>query len=122
MPALTNPRHERFAQELAKGKTADEAYVAAGYKPNRHNASRLKTNETITNRVAEIQERGAVRAEITIADLTQMLMEDRTGARSAEQFSAAISAVNAIAKLHGLDVNRVEHDGTITLGWEGDED
>lgn len=30
MPALPNAKHERFAQELAKGKTGDEAYVAAG--------------------------------------------------------------------------------------------
>ena len=28
MPVLPNPRHERFAQELAKGKSADAAYVA----------------------------------------------------------------------------------------------
>ena len=32
MPTLQNPRHERFAQELAAGKTADAAYVLAGYK------------------------------------------------------------------------------------------
>ena len=30
MPPLTNARHERFAQELAKGKRADEALAAAG--------------------------------------------------------------------------------------------
>jgi phage terminase small subunit len=35
MPVLSNPKHERFAQELAKGKTADEAYQLAGCKPNR---------------------------------------------------------------------------------------
>jgi hypothetical protein len=27
---LENPKWERFAQELAKGKTADEAYRSAG--------------------------------------------------------------------------------------------
>jgi hypothetical protein len=32
MAALLNAKHERFAQELAKGKTADEAYQIAGYK------------------------------------------------------------------------------------------
>ena len=42
MPTLRNPRHERFAQELATGKTADAAYVLAGYKENRSNAARLK--------------------------------------------------------------------------------
>lgn len=32
MPTLRNRRHERFAQELAAGKTADAAYVLAGYR------------------------------------------------------------------------------------------
>jgi hypothetical protein len=35
MPTLQNPRHERFAQELVIGKTADAAYVLAGYRANR---------------------------------------------------------------------------------------
>lgn len=30
MPVLKNARHEKFAQALAKGKTADEAYQLAG--------------------------------------------------------------------------------------------
>jgi phage terminase small subunit len=37
VPTLRNPRHERFAQELAAGKTADAAYVLAGYRENRSN-------------------------------------------------------------------------------------
>ena len=65
MPTLTNPKWERFAQELSKGKTADEAYQIAGYKENRHNASRLKTTETISNRVAELLGKGAERAEMS---------------------------------------------------------
>jgi hypothetical protein len=47
MPILSNPRHERFAQELANGKTASDAYTAAGYKPSRANASTLRTNQNI---------------------------------------------------------------------------
>ena len=35
---LRNPRHERFAQELAARKTADAAYVLAGHKENRSTA------------------------------------------------------------------------------------
>jgi phage terminase small subunit len=41
MPVLSNSKHELFAQELAKGKTADAAYVSAGYSPNRGNATTL---------------------------------------------------------------------------------
>ena len=54
MPVLPNAKHELFAQELANGKTATEAYVAAGYKANRGNAATLKQDQSISNRVAEI--------------------------------------------------------------------
>ncbi|RVG81336.1 terminase small subunit [Sinorhizobium meliloti] len=66
MPVLKNARHEKFAQELAKGKTADEAYQLAGFKPNRGNAARLNANESIQARVAEIQGKGALKAEATV--------------------------------------------------------
>jgi phage terminase small subunit len=68
MPVLPNPRHERFAQELAKGKPASEAYELAGYKPNRGNASVLKQDQNISIRVAEIlQEREHIHAQATAA-------------------------------------------------------
>ena len=35
MAPLRNTKHERFAQELAEGKSTSEAYEAAGYKPDR---------------------------------------------------------------------------------------
>lgn len=106
MPPLSNPKWEAFAQGLAKGKTADEAYSAAGYKPNRHNASRLKTTETISTRLIEIQEKAANRTQITLAKLTDMLLEDRQDARSAGQFAAAISADEKLGKLYGLFIDR----------------
>lgn len=67
MSALTNAKHEAFAQGLAKGLTADEAYAQAGFKPNRGNASRLKANESISTRVNELLDRSGERAEVTIA-------------------------------------------------------
>lgn len=73
MPVLKNPKHERFAQELAKGKTATEAYVLAGYKPNDGNAATLKGKQRISDRVAEILGRAAERAEITVADVVSEL-------------------------------------------------
>ena len=76
MPELKNQRHELFAQGLAGGKSADEAYEAAGYKQNRHNASRLKTKEHITIRVAEIQGKAAERVEIDRAWVLERLVEN----------------------------------------------
>src|SRR5262249_28661187 len=56
MPALKNPRHEAFAQTLARGMSASAAYVEAGYKANRHNAAALAREKHIRTRVAELQE------------------------------------------------------------------
>lgn len=115
MPALTNPKHERFAQERAKGKTADEAYQEAGYTENRGNAARLNANENVLRRVAEIQERAAIRAEISVAGLTDELVEILKSAKlgdTAGHLNAARQSVMDIAKLNGLVVEKSE--ATIT--------
>lgn len=57
MPVLKNAKHERFAQGLASGKTADEAYAAAGFKADRGNASRLQQRDSIRQRVSEVLKR-----------------------------------------------------------------
>ena len=56
MPMLKNPRHEAFAQALARGMSATAAYVEAGYKSNRHNAAALAREKHIRTRVTELQE------------------------------------------------------------------
>lgn len=73
MTILKNPKHEAFAQGLALGKTADDAYASAGFKPNRGNATRLKANESITARIEEILSRGAERAEVSVARIVEEL-------------------------------------------------
>ena len=66
MPVLSNPRHELFAQERAKGRSATQAYVAAGYEADRHHAARLATNGHIQDRIEELLAAGARRAEVTV--------------------------------------------------------
>jgi phage terminase small subunit len=61
VPTLRNPRHERFAHELAAGQTADAAYVLAGYRENRSNAARLNANREIQGRVADSVDGGGAR-------------------------------------------------------------
>lgn len=104
MPPLSNARHERFAQELAKGKTQEQAYVAAGYNPNKSAASRLAENVNLCERLAELKERAAIRVELTLADIIQEIEEARMAALCAEtvQASAAVSASKAKAELLGL--------------------
>jgi len=71
---LENPKWERFAQELASGKTADEAYRSAGYKENRGNASTLKAKQIISDRVAVLLERAASRVELTAQTVADNLL------------------------------------------------
>ena len=109
MPVLQNQRHECFAQEIAKGKTADEAYVVAGFKPNRGNASTLKAKQSILDRVAEIRAASSKRAEITLARLLEMAEAVYTKAIGAGQNAAAIAAVKELGVLSGERVEKREN-------------
>lgn len=109
MPVLSNPKHERFAQELAKGKSASEAYVLAGYKANDGNAATLKGNQRVLDRVTEIQERSAIRTEVTLAGLLEEAAAIQAAAMAVNQHSAAIAALTAKAKLAGLWVDKAEN-------------
>lgn len=108
MAALPNAKHERFAQEAAKGKNASEAYVAAGYKENRQNAARLMTNDDIRTRVGEIQAKGAVRAEITIERTCDRLERIADLAITDKAYGAAVAATMGQAKVTGLIVDKID--------------
>ena len=102
MPTLANPRHEFFAQEFAKGNSKAEALSRAGYGGSRSCASRLSTNANIRSRVAELQANAAVSTVVTIEQLTFELEQARQLAMVRGNASAAVLAVIAKAKLHGL--------------------
>lgn len=118
MPILDNPRHERFAQYLLKGKSATEAYVMAGYKGDRTAASRLSTNANIKARVAELQASAASRAEKSVADISLQLDEDRALAHKVQQAGAAVSASVAHAKLFGHMKDKVDHSGSVAMKFD----
>lgn len=116
MPVLKNHKWERFAQELAKGKTADEAYQNAGYEENRGNAARLKANESVMKRVEELQGKTAEITAVTASDLTMKLMEIAREAFNIESVGGLNVARNAymdIAKLNGLIIDRAETSTTV---------
>lgn len=115
MPPLGNPRHERFAQEIAKGKSAADAYAAAGYRSDAKSSEtagpRLFRNVQVQGRVAELQSRAATRAVVTAADIARQLDEDREFAREVKQAGAAVSASLGKAKVLGLITEKLEHMG-----------
>jgi phage terminase small subunit len=108
MPPIPNTRHEAFAQALAKGKSAAEAYKLAGYKPNEGNCIRLKGNERVQARVAELQNKAAQKAVVTIETIAAELEEARLLAMHEDVAnpSAAVSASMGKAKLFGLLIDK----------------
>jgi hypothetical protein len=128
MPGLKNPRHERFAQLLASGKTAKAAYEIAGYKPSESNGAWLARKEEISSRLAEInnetleRERktavvAAERAVITRQGLIAKAEEIRDLALEAKQFSAASAAHKEVGVLSGLRIERREQGMPGEFSW-----
>lgn len=70
---LQDAQHERFACELAKGASQDEAYVLAGFSRNRGNASRLNANENVFERVAWLKEQAATDTVLSIREKREFL-------------------------------------------------
>lgn len=115
MPALTNTKHERFAQELAKGKSQAEAYTDAGYVGDRTAASRLSTNVNVVARVAELQGKAALRTEISIASATEQLLELAAMAKKlgdAPGIQASRASIMDACKLNGLVVDHSKRELT----------
>ena len=112
MPGLKNVRHERFAQEVAQGKSAGEAYRLAGYCAANHSAEtagpRLLKNVQIQQRIVQLQQKVARKAEITLESLLREAAEIQSAATSAKQYSAANSALKLKAELSGHYVQRKE--------------
>ena len=109
MPVLSNAKHERFAQELARGKSQTDAYEAAGYRGDRTHASRLATNDNIQRRLEELQNRAAIRTEITVASITERLLNIATkgeNATDAPLLAVARASLMDAAKLNGLVIDK----------------
>lgn len=130
---LKNQRHELFAQGIAAGKTADEAYAAAGYKPNRGNASTLKADQNISRRVTELLTKAAARVEIDQAWVLKQLVENVERAKQAVPVMVTIDgqsvesgewkyegnvvnkALELIGKHLGMFADKLEHSGKIEV-------
>lgn len=100
MPTLSNAKHERFAQGIAAGKTADQAYVDAGYEEHRGNACTLRAKQHIKDRIAELLTPSAERISEEIVEgaervkLTKQWVLDRL----IENASRAMQAVPVMSK------------------------
>lgn len=108
-----SPRQQRFCLLVVEGETQSRAYTLAGYsvkseKTATENASRLASNAKVRDFIAKLQAKAAVRAEITVESLTQDLVDIRTKAMANLSFGPAVQAVQLIARLNGLLIEKSE--------------
>lgn len=125
---LKNARHERFAQELAKGKSQVDAFAAAGYRPIAANASRLISNDNIRNRVLELTKQTAEKVTekvaIDAAWVLKKASELHDKALEEKQLSVAKGALDIIGKHVDVQAFRenVNHSGLIEYKNLSDEE
>lgn len=111
MPVLRNAKHEAFAQAVAAGKSATEAYAEAGFKSHQQNASRLMLNDVVKARVVEIKNRVAEKAEWSAADRLSSL-KTIFDASVKDDRRTAIAAIAEANKMQGSYApSRQEHTG-----------
>jgi hypothetical protein len=121
MPALDNPRWERFAQAIVEGLANGDrkpysqgrAYIAAGYTAKDQGkrggsaecaASRLLNRvKPILERVRELQAIAARNAAETAEKMVRELNEIQHAARQDHAHAAAVSAVMGKAKILNFD-------------------
>jgi phage terminase small subunit len=72
MAILRNPKHEKFAQLVASGMTAQAPFKQAGY-PSPQNAPRLRNNELVAKRIDESQVRNERKAEMAALSRDELI-------------------------------------------------
>lgn len=121
MPELKNIKHEKFAGFLWRGEDVLKAYVLAGYKSNPGNASKLKGQQYIQDRVSELHAKSATKitisverialesARIAFADITDVIDYDgkKLKVRAFESLTPDITAA-----IQSIKQNK---DGTIEV-------
>ena len=116
MPTLRNPKHERFAQLVASGVTAQAAFTQAGY-PSPQNGPRLRNNLLVAKRIEELQARNERKAEMAalsrdelIGILTEIIHATRARLSEARP-SDGLKAAEMLAKMCGWnEPEQIKHD------------
>lgn len=118
---LANARHERFACELAKGCSQDDAYCKAGYKPDRGHAARLAANGSVLARKEWLQKQAAGDDVLTLAEKRRIAADiARKGDKDADRLNA-IKVDNDLAG-DGSEANKEATVVIVRIGGAGNAD
>lgn len=110
MGVLSNARHERFAQGIAAGKPASQAYIEAGYRASGNSAeaaaSRLLSGVKVTARVAELMGRVAEGVVLTRQWVIERLIENVNRAMQVEAVKDTTGKLTGEYRYDGGVANR----------------
>jgi hypothetical protein len=113
---------EKFAQEVANGKSQSAAYRIAYPKSQTWKdssvwelASSLMANTKVSSRVAELRKELADRAIWTREQSVKILAEI---AATADKNTDRVAAIKEINAMHGFNApQKVEHNGDMVIRW-----
>lgn len=107
---LFDPRHERFAQLVAAGKTPYEAKRAIKMPQGPSwTVKSLMANQPIKARIDELLAQAAKKAMLTRVGIIEQVQEEWRLARIAGQHAAALKAAEMLGgELHSMFRNKVE--------------
>ena len=112
---MLNPQRERFAQEVACGKSQSDAYREAYAKSRKWKAetvqqaaSRLMADSKVYARVEELRRPILEKVGLTLEDHLTKLADLRDKAEKEGKFAAAIAAETNRGKAAGLYKDRLE--------------
>lgn len=125
MPVLKNAKHERFAQAVAKGMSAAEAYrlhvtKGAASQTVETNGPKLARAAQVKLRIAEIQDSNAKAVESRLAMTREKWLEKLEEiSGNADSSSAAVAALREIGKACAwYEPEKHELEISVTIGGQ----
>lgn len=117
-----NLKRQRFVDEYLIDGNATQAAARSGYSKAtaKEQGSRLLSFVAVKSQIAAKQAEIAAKKEVTLERLSDMFIADRELAREVKQMSAAVSATDKLARLHGHMIDRSER-RTVTLDLSDDD-
>lgn len=130
MPVLDNPRHELFAQGVAKGQSQREAYKAAGYETTTDDttdqaASRLSRDVKVESRIADLLREAAIATGVTIqavsAELSKIGFANMQDYMSAREDGEPFLDFSALTREQAAALSEVSIENTKRKSGDDDE-
>ena len=122
------PKQEQFCRKFIECGNQSEAYryaydVGENTQPETVwvNASQLMTDTKVAQRVLELQKAATERTLVTVESITAELNESRALAIEQDNPAEMTKASMAKAKLHGLDVHKIDVKGSVSVNIDRED-